>query len=171
VGEKQHGRVFASRPARGKPNNRSDRSGLRRPLAGRARPLQKAPMRAIALAALLMLCAGSCFAALPPQYYELARAAAPDVVVVEVRSVRTPLFWQSSGDCELRGRVDGVERGARYHEGDAITLRVPCKKPNAPIPDSGTVWQDMDALKHAARARVFLDQQGGLALDQIDLLD
>jgi hypothetical protein len=109
-------------------------------------------------------------AALAPEYYELARAAAPHVVVVAVDNVRTPLLWRDHGECRVRGAVAGVERGERYHDGDAIEIIVPCAKPGADIPASGTVWQDMDTLKDARRARAFLNEAGALALDQFDIL-
>lgn len=108
-------------------------------------------------------------AALAPQYYEQARANAPNVIVFDVLTVTPPAG--ESGDCKVAGRVIRAERGDRYAQGDAVEILVPCMTPRASVKSGPTVWQQMDALVRSAHGKAWLDDQGYLVLDQYELFD
>jgi hypothetical protein len=125
-------------------------------------------MKPVVLALTLALTAGAAHAALAPQYYQQARDQAPNVVVLDIAKVTPPA--SDHGRCQVAGKVHQVERGARYRNGQAITVAVPCMTANAQVPEGGTVWQQRAALKPGARARAWLDAGGELALYQFELL-
>lgn len=118
----------------------------------------------------LAVLATPAFAALAPEYYAAARRDAPDVIVFEVRKVATPTPL-AFGTCKVSARVTVVERGTRYSVGQELVIETPCARPGAPIPAGGTVWQDLSALRFSTHGRAFLKAEGGLALDQYDILD
>lgn len=122
------------------------------------------------LVLLATLIATPAAAALAPEYYEAARRDAPDVVVFEVQKVATPTPL-SFGTCKVSAKVTVVERGTRYSVGQALVIDTPCARPGAPIPEGGTVWQDMSDLRFSSHGRAFLNSEGGLSRDQYDILD
>lgn len=128
-------------------------------------------MKHVAALLFLALSAGPAIAALAPEYYEEARANAASVVVIDIERVRTPPLWRATGDCVVEGRVAAVERGALHAVGDAISVRVPCRRPNADIPAGGVQWEEMGALKRSERGRAWLTPDGALALYQYEIVN
>lgn len=122
------------------------------------------------LALLAALAATPAAAALAPEYYEAARREAPDVIVFEVQRVATPTPL-AFGTCKVSAKVTAIERGDRYSVGQELVIETPCARPGAPVPAGGTVWQDMSDLRFSSHGRAFLKAEGGLALDQYDILD
>ena len=127
-------------------------------------------MRILAFVLALTL-ASPAFALLAPQYYQQARDTASDVVVIAVRKVDTPPLWVGHGTCVVRGRVETVERGARYAPGADVAIDVPCLRHARGIPAGPVMWKSIDGLRHAPRGRAFLTGAGGLALYQYDPLN
>lgn len=131
-------------------------------------------MKPVVLGLTLTLTAGAAHAALAPQYYQQARDEAPNVVVLEIGTVRSPLPLHgrevTHGACRVEGNVLQVERGTLYRNGQAIALTVPCAEPNAAVPSGPTVWQARADLKPGVQARAWLDTDGRLARDQFQLL-
>ena len=125
-------------------------------------------MKSVWLAALALLVATPAFAALPPIYYQQARTNAADVVVINVSEVGQPPEI-GYGDCPVKGTIAVVERGTTYAVGDAITITVPCRLPNAPIMVGGVQWKSFESLSAAPAGRAFLND-GALALYQYDVL-
>lgn len=123
-----------------------------------------------ALAVLLTAAVASPAAAmLHPKYYQQARDAAPDVVVIEVAHVVTPRAL--SGPCRLEGAVAVVERGERLKPGDLIAVEVMCRTRRAEVRAGGVIWQDRDVLLASTRGRAFLNSDNSIALYQYEVLD
>jgi hypothetical protein len=110
------------------------------------------------------------FAALPPQYYEEARANAESVLVVRIERTAGLAFRRGYGDCHVFGVVEAVERGSRYSAGDAVRISVPCRRPNAQIPASGVQYEEVAELRRSRWGRAWLNVNGELALYQYDIL-
>ena len=113
-------------------------------------------MKKALVAAFALMIATPAFAALPPQYYQQARANAADVVVINVTEVGQPPEI-GHGDCAVKGTVAVVERGATYTVGQDITVAVPCRLPNAPIMVGAIQWKSFEALSAAPAGRAFLN--------------
>ena len=117
-------------------------------------------MKPLLLACFLAAAAGPALAVMAPQYYEQARNEAPEVVIIEVASVKPP-SGRDFGECLVRGRINRVERGRR-RVGEHLELSVSCAGPRAQIPSGGTLWQDLERLKHSRYGRAFLGADGGV---------
>lgn len=126
-------------------------------------------MRALFLLAAIFVTVPA-FAALPPQYYEEARANAESVLVVRVERTAGLAFMRGYGDCRVSGVVEAVERGSRYSAGDAVTISLPCRRQNAQIPASGVQYEDVSELRRSRWGRAWLNANGELALYQYDIL-
>ncbi|MGU3495512.1 hypothetical protein ACLBXM_15845 [Xanthobacteraceae bacterium A53D] len=127
-------------------------------------------LRVAGLATLILAgTAGSALALLPPQFYEQARASAPNVVVVKVASVRAPA--DPRGTCAVKSKVLKVERGTLYKAGQTVTIGVPCVNPGAPPLVGGTIYAEPAALRAAGFGRAYLDASGTLMQSQYHLLD
>jgi hypothetical protein len=125
-------------------------------------------MKPVLLALAIALTAGAAQAALHPKYYEEARAKAENVVVLRVSRVEPPPG--PIGDCRVHGRIEAVERGARYQVGQTVVIAVDCFRPGAETPSSGVLYQDLREVAAAPRGRAFLDKDGGVVMSQYDLL-
>ena len=126
-------------------------------------------MRAVLILAVIFATTAA-FAALPPQYYDEARANAESVLVVQIdRTLGLPIM-RGYGACRLSGRVAAVERGARYSVGEAVTISVPCRRQNAQIPASGVQYEDVGELRRSRWGRAWLNANGELALYQYEIL-
>jgi hypothetical protein len=110
------------------------------------------------------------FAALPPQYYEEARANAENVVVVRVERVAGLGLANGYGECRVTGTVAAVERGTRHSTAERLSIAVPCRRASANIPASGVQYEDMSELRRSRWGRAYLDANGNLALYQYDIL-
>jgi hypothetical protein len=126
-------------------------------------------MRALFLLAAIFVNAPA-FAALPPQYYEEARANAENVLVVRVERVAGLPFMRGYGDCRVSGVVETVERGSRHRTGETIQISVPCMRQNAQIPASGVQYEQVSELRRSHWGRAWLNANGELALYQYDIL-
>ena len=83
------------------------------------------------------------------------------MVIIEVASVTPPPGGRDMGECLVSGRVNRVERGPRQ-VGKHLALSVSCAGPHAQIPSGGTLWQDLERLKHSRFGRAFLGADGGV---------
>jgi hypothetical protein len=126
-------------------------------------------MRALLLLAAIFA-AVPAFAALPPQYYEEARANAESVLVMRIERVAGLPLMRWYGDCQVTGVVETVERGSRHRAGDTIHIAVPCMRENAQIPASGVQYEQASELRRSRWGRAWLNANGELALYQYDIL-
>lgn len=126
-------------------------------------------MRALLLLAAIFA-AVPAFAALPPQFYEEARANAESVLVVRIERVAGLPFIRWYGDCQVSGVVETVERGSRYRTGDPVHIAVPCMRENAQVPASGVQYEQVSELRRSSWGRAWLNADGELALYQYDIL-
>lgn len=110
------------------------------------------------------------FAMLAPQYYEQARANAPDVVVFKVERVTTRRSADGRGVCSVSGKVETVQRGTHYRVGGPITVETNCLFPGAAPAASCVIYQSPAQLRASSRGRAWLEQPGKLALDQYEIL-
>ena len=126
-------------------------------------------MRALLLLAAIFTTVPA-FAALPPQYYEEARANAESVLVVRIERVTGLPFMRWYGDCEIAGVIETVERGSRHRAGEVIHISVPCRRQNAQIPASGVQYEEVSELRRSRWGRAWLNADGELALYQYEIL-
>jgi hypothetical protein len=111
---------------------------------------------------------GPALAVLPQESYDNARESAPNVLVVSIEQVLTPVG--DMGLCRVLGVVETVERGSAYQAGDEIAFDVWCAKPDALTP-FGIIWTDLDALVASRAGRAWLDENGAIVLDQYEIMD
>jgi hypothetical protein len=91
----------------------------------------------------------------------LARAAATDVVVLDVLKVR-PVDGGEVASCRVFGRAIRAERGSRYKPRQSVRLTVPCALQGAGASDATPRWVDREALVRSAHGRAFVGRDGGL---------
>lgn len=91
----------------------------------------------------------------------LARAAATDVVVLDVLKVR-PLDGGEVARCRVFGRAIRAERGNRFKPKQSVRLTVPCALQGSGSSDSAPKWVDREALLRSAHGRAFIASDGGL---------
>ncbi|WP_127091144.1 hypothetical protein [Aquabacter cavernae] len=112
----------------------------------------------------LFLAASPSLALMAPEYYERARANAPDVVVLKVTTVTGP--EAAYGNCKVEGTVTGVERGRRYSVGAPLAVEVPCRKPGAKPPLGAVLYNAFVDLQTYPFGRAYLLADGKLSLYQ-----
>lgn len=128
---------------------------------------------ALVVAAVLMS-ASTAFAVLPPEAYAEARDSAQYHVRVQVTNVSVPS--KTPGDCTVTGSVDSILRKADddLAEGAELTLEVSCRHPGDEVPDGGTLWTKIGALKAAAVIEAYINKSGDgyrIARDQVSIVE
>lgn len=91
----------------------------------------------------------------------LGRAAASDVVVLDVLKVR-PLDGGEVATCRVFGRTLRAERGVRFKPRQSVRLIVPCALEGSGASDAKPKWVDREALQRSAHGRAFLASDGAL---------
>jgi hypothetical protein len=115
---------------------------------------------ALLVIAACLLSASSAFAVLPPEAYEEARTSAQYHALIRVTSVVVPA--KTPGECAVSGTVDELLRKANddLAAGATLTLDVACRHTSDEIPDGGTLWTNIGALKRATVIEAFLNRDG-----------
>lgn len=112
------------------------------------------------LICLLLGAATAAHADIDPRYHAEAKAAAANVVIVDVVTMRTPRT--PTGFCLIEGRVAAVERGRRLRAGDSLSLSVWCRDARAEPTVGATQWQASERMATVRRGRVWLDADGAM---------
>lgn len=107
--------------------------------------------------AALMIAVPAC-ADIDPALHDQAKAAAAQVVLIDMDTVRTPRA--PIGLCLIQARVAEVERGRGVRVGDALSVDVPCRDARAPPHDGAVPWQSSERMRTARRARIWLNAAG-----------
>ena len=100
------------------------------------------------LAALLALCAGPAWAALPPCVYDQMISEAPLAFQMEVLSVVPP---DGDGICRVTGEIQHSFRGTP--DSGQIIVRVPCLNRQGLV--GPTIWHDETALRAARFMEIY----------------
>jgi hypothetical protein len=118
------------------------------------------PLRSLLGALALSLTAASAHAT-AGQEDGLGRAAASDVVVLDVLKVR-PLDGGDVATCRVFGRTIRAERGVRFKPRQSVRLIVPCALEGSGASDAKPKWVDREALLRSAHGRAFMASDGAL---------
>lgn len=127
-----------------------------------------AAARQLAGLALALVCVMPAHAVMAPEVYEEGRRTAANHVQIRVTHVRPP--EGGMGDCAVTGEVMQVFRGD-LGAGDVIKFDVSCYA-YGELPDSGTLWTDVDALRKARFLEAFMSSGPNphVVLDQIEII-
>lgn len=114
------------------------------------------PIRSVLLASALILSA-----ALP------AAAAGDNVVLIDVSKVHVP--QSLPGQCRLNGTIRQVWQGKTFHEGESLTIAVPCSAadsgrltPAVTVPGFGPHFIAADVLRMSKQGLARIDDAGNL---------
>jgi hypothetical protein len=95
----------------------------------------------------------------------LARDSGDNVVVIDVAKVSVPKGLP--GQCRVSGLVEQVRNGSAFHNGQSLTVAVPCgsqvhREDGPAISDSSPIFQDVEVLKGSKTGFVHLNDAGEL---------
>ena len=115
---------------------------------------------ALLFAMLTLMFASTASAVLPPQVYEEARDSAQYHALIRVTTVMVPS--RTPGECTIRGTVTELLRKTNdaLKVGETLALDIACRHPNDEIPDGGTLWTKIGALKRATVIEAYLNREG-----------
>jgi hypothetical protein len=88
-----------------------------------------------------------------------------NVVVIDVAKVSLPKSLP--GQCRVSGVVDQVRNGSAFHNGQSISVAVPCgsqvhREDGPAISDNSPIFQDVEVLKKSKSGFVHLNDAGEL---------